>query len=786
MTSPTNPFSEPKLARRKVTTDLGRQLLQKERQRLSREQALLGEQLADEAKRKAAMQVAGARQAKPEQVAISRGIVKRFAGVLASEGLCIKITAQPVERMSAWTDFEQIYIGYRMHDDVRLLAATMRGLAYHEGGHCRFTLPFTQLAELVGKDARNANVRPLHRAWNCLEDQRMETAVVSDSPRKAAYLSTTIMTELLENVNAAADNYPLIIWRRYLSKKVRRGARKLFVFKANQRGLDGEALARQWEHVVTQYVLADNAATMWEAVENAHELLKVTQVPALDGGMGHERQERKGSQRDLDDALVIPVDPSMLQEAEEMLDYDDEEAEIDLTDEDNAAHAAEVLIALWNNPESLIVVVFAAPGGATDDSPVPGEPTPAADEQGDEDGDDDDDEDGDDDSDDDDSDDEGSHASEDDRSDDDDCDDSGEDEAEDATDDVADHDDEAEDQQDGDDGDTNTDPTADDDGDEDDSDAEGDSDDETSDDDSDGVGTGDDEVDHDGDEDDDDLTDQDLEDALQEAEQQRDNDPALDGDVQAYNDAIDNRVSDLMPYETQVSTDLLAKAAAENLAIELEQSFQQATMDKAPAWVEQQKRGVLNIMRYKTRQVGDTEFFRQWTEDDQPGFNLAVSVLLDYSGSMGGMTKQLAEAGYASKLACERLGIPCTVVLWDNHAKVLWDANERAEELPVITAAGSTDPTVALADLINQRYEKAQHLVLIMTDGAWQGNQGNSGYLAAYKEEGRVFIGLGYNGGGDADDIADKLHRYGCDQSYAIRDLMDIPRQLEQTLVAMS
>src|SRR4051812_30633264 len=73
--------------------------------------------------------------------------------------------------------------------------------------------------------------------------------------------------------------------------------------------------------------------------------------------------------------------------------------------------------------------------------------------------------------------------------------------------------------------------------------------------------------------------------------------------------------------------------------------------------------------------------------------------------------------------------------------------NEKAEFLPVIDATGGTDPSVALADLANQRYDKAQHIVLIMTDGEWSGNQGKGGYLAAYKEDGRVFIGLGYRYG---------------------------------------
>ena len=113
------------------------------------------------------------------------------------------------------------------------------------------------------------------------------------------------------------------------------------------------------------------------------------------------------------------------------------------------------------------------------------------------------------------------------------------------------------------------------------------------------------------------------------------------------------------------------------------------------------------MLRYKTRQPGDVEIFRQWTDADAAGFNIAVSACCSTTAvRWADGTDELAQAGYASKLACEKLGIPCTVVLWDTNAKVLWDANENAEHLPVIDSAGGTDPSVALADLRNQRYEQ--------------------------------------------------------------------------------
>ena len=289
-----------------------------------------------------------------------------------------------------------------------------------------------------------------------------------------------------------------------------------------------------------------------------------------------------------------------------------------------------------------------------------------------------------------------------------------------------------------------------------------------------------------------DLTDEALQEAIKDAEAERDADKSLDGDVKALADAINDQTSALRPYETHPSNDAEAQGVADNLANDIEQAFHENTIDKAPGWVEGQRRGFVNVLRYETRRPGDVEFFRAYTETDAPGMNISVSVLLDYSASMGGATKELAQAGYACKRACDNLDIPCTVVLWDTQALTLWDANERAEHLPVIVATGGTDPSTAMADLDNQRYDKDIHIVLVMTDGAWGGPCAQQGYLASYKGEkpGRYFIGLGWQdsswGGGNASSIAENLRRYGCDESHGMESLMEIPRYLEDALIAFS
>ena len=178
-------------------------------------------------------------RAKPEDAAVQRGIVRRIAARARLRG------CQRAPRRAARIHDDRptptstsIVVRYRPHEDIRLLSAVLRGLMYHEGGHCPLDAarsprcakqsrtptsptPPTHDAEPIDRLAPR-----LQRAWNGLEDQRMETAVISDSPRKAAYLTPMIMTELTDTPEAAVANWPLLIWRRYLPRKMRAAARR--------------------------------------------------------------------------------------------------------------------------------------------------------------------------------------------------------------------------------------------------------------------------------------------------------------------------------------------------------------------------------------------------------------------------------------------------------------------------------------------------------------------------------------------------------------------------------
>jgi hypothetical protein len=701
-----------KRQRRKALTDAGRSLLNQQRQRLNREQAALGERIVNDARQAQQAQSLIELRYKPEFNAVSRGILRRVAGVLASEGVTPAISVRQGP-FSAWTDFGSITVQYPgLDNDVRLTAAVLRGMLYHEGGHVRWTTPYVNLLNVtrnrMGDEAwqrllatyqvTDFHASQFHQAWNALEDQRMETAVVSDSPRKAGYFTPVILTKLASNPIEAAANYPLLIWRRYLPRHIRVAARQAFIMLHGEDGLD---LASAFEATITKYVTATDSQTMVEAVMVMEALLRRHNLAFDLDDSGHG-QQRYRYDRDGKDVIEVPISPDMLNEDDDDEDGESQPVPTNVTqgESEESGEQGEGAASKDDEQKEEGDVVASTPGESKDesskDAPVPGD----AEDEGDE----------------------------------------GDDEGEGSpTDDGGDSPDE---------GQPNAEPTA-------------------------GSGEGNHDVAKD-------FQSQ-IDEAIAEAEAARDSDAALDGDVESFRQAMDQGHSMLPVYVGGVSQDAAKAGQAEAAAQAIEDTFMEMTMDRMPAWVEQQRRGVLNVNRYMTRQAGDVEYFKQWTDDDQPGYNLAVSILLDYSGSMQTSMAKLAQAAYASKLACQRLGIPCTVTLWDTSAATLWDGNEQAPGLPILNSAGGTDPSVALADLDNQRFDKQQHLVLVMTDGCWDGNwTSGKRSVMAYQTPGRRLIGFGYG------TSASALEQMGFKDAFQIEDLMMIPKVLERVLPEMA
>lgn len=165
-----------------------------------------------------------------EQHAVVVSISRLTASVLHSIDVKAPIVIEKSsgqQLANAKTDFTKIVIGvksgiYNEHDrgSIASLVHLTKGLVYHEGGHIKFTTPFNVLVDMSGMDLPFGSRHELMRAWNVLEDQRMETAMCSLSPVLAKYF-TSIVINVVINKNDVSSNWPWLAGRTYLPSSIR-------------------------------------------------------------------------------------------------------------------------------------------------------------------------------------------------------------------------------------------------------------------------------------------------------------------------------------------------------------------------------------------------------------------------------------------------------------------------------------------------------------------------------------------------------------------------------------
>lgn len=226
--------------------------------------------------------------------------------------------------------------------------------------------------------------------------------------------------------------------------------------------------------------------------------------------------------------------------------------------------------------------------------------------------------------------------------------------------------------------------------------------------------------------------------ALERAEAACHADSALDATVAAIYERCSHRSSSLAPAVSLRPQLPQLVEQAERAAHMVALALQSFTVACAPSWQSQQPRGVIDPFAYRTRASGSRDYHRAYHGTDQLGLDIAVSLLLDVSGSMHGNEYTLAAAAFASKRGCEYLDIPCTVTLFHDHSRLLWSADDPAEHV-VPRSEGGTDPSDAAAALDEQRAERRHHLVLVLTDGEF--SPGFPGF-GRFARPGRSFLGL--------------------------------------------
>jgi hypothetical protein len=253
-------------------------------------------------------------------------------------------------------------------------------------------------------------------------------------------------------------------------------------------------------------------------------------------------------------------------------------------------------------------------------------------------------------------------------------------------------------------------------------------------------------------------------------------------DVSSMNNAYATDDAQLPEYHRITeSTDGMIMSRAQILADDIEQSFRVATQQAAPRWEVQQRRGILDPMRYIARQPGDMEFFKDYVDRGDPGADIAVSVFLDISGSMSGSETELGAAAWAMKTACDRINVQCEVILFDDDAYTLWTNNARPLYVPHIEVCGGTNPEPAFRAILSEERDKQQHLVLVMTDGDWA----YSASMAPYRNRNSYGVLFFYDSTNPASEDYALASRLGADEGYRIDDLNQMPIALESLLLSM-
>lgn len=242
--------------------------------------------------------------------------------------------------------------------------------------------------------------------------------------------------------------------------------------------------------------------------------------------------------------------------------------------------------------------------------------------------------------------------------------------------------------------------------------------------------------------------------------------------------AYDVQRSEGLPDYPNLPPDMsgLLQARAQQTAIGMQNVLETFVTDASPRWHFREENGVIDPLAYRTKRVGDRNYRRLLTGQENEGLDVHVSMLCDVSGSMGGAPiTALSEALYATGLACQRLGIGADFVLWSSDRQNYRIWQDGVPQPSLWPCMGGTDPTAALDDLQNHNKEgKSNHLVLIFTDGAWAYDFPS---LTRWHTPERTIILIRY---GAYDGAMQK--DMGADKHIAINDVASLPEHLTRSL----
>lgn len=263
-----------------------------------------------------------------------------------------------------------------------------------------------------------------------------------------------------------------------------------------------------------------------------------------------------------------------------------------------------------------------------------------------------------------------------------------------------------------------------------------------------------------------------VDEAVRDAEQATDDGGRVDDAIKSV--AAAHEVGSLPYYSTNRLLDAAGQAEALALADDFRRALEEASAYNTPTWQRHQEHGVVDPLAYRTRRPGDLSYRRSRVGDGSRGFDISVSLVLDISGSMLHQEQALSVAAYGVKSACWELDIPCTVSAYHSRARLVSAASDEPRPF-YLNADEMTYITDALVACLDQREDRDQHLVLVLTDG--EVDDGHEAFQAL-KDSGAYVIGLGLQ----YSSSVKSLQSLGVDEAYFIQDSKDLAVRVEEYL----
>jgi hypothetical protein len=145
-------------------------------------------------------------------------VFSKFAGTLTLRPIKVEVSRDGQGNAPAWSDSDSITFAHNHVGDLTnpKHVTALKGLSLHEISHIMLT---PRYGSILAKNVQKAKAWP---AFNALEDQRIEMAMVAKFSSVSDWLVATIAEHLLKSPNQIPVSFPLIYGRKYLPVEIRK------------------------------------------------------------------------------------------------------------------------------------------------------------------------------------------------------------------------------------------------------------------------------------------------------------------------------------------------------------------------------------------------------------------------------------------------------------------------------------------------------------------------------------------------------------------------------------